>query len=53
MKGEIYNFILFSDIGTGTVANKYFFVDWNRLPESRYKLTIFIYIIYSCFIYNF
>jgi hypothetical protein len=24
MKGEIYNFILFSDIGTGTVANKYF-----------------------------
>ena len=40
MKGEIYNFILFSDIGTGTsVANKYFFVDWNRLPDSRYKLT--------------
>ena len=39
MKGEIYNFILFSDIGTGTVANKYFFVNWNRLPESRYKLT--------------
>ena len=29
MKGEIYNFVLFSDIGTGTVANKYFFVDWN------------------------
>ena len=40
MKGEIFNFILFSDIGTGTsVANKYFFVDWNRLPDSRYKLT--------------
>ena len=40
MKGEIYNFILFSDVGTGTsVANKYFFVDWNRLPDSRYKLT--------------
>ena len=39
MKGEIYNFILFSDIGTGTVANKYFYVDWNRLPDSRYKLT--------------
>lgn len=39
MKGEIYNFVLFSDIGTGTVANKYFFVDWNRLPDSRYKLT--------------
>ncbi len=40
MKGEIYNFILFSDIGTGTsVANKFFFIDWNRLPESRYKLT--------------
>ena len=40
MKGEIYNMILHSDIGTGTnVANKYFFVDWNRLPESRYKLT--------------
>ena len=39
MKGEIYNFILFSDIGTGTVANKYFFIDWNRLPDSRYKLT--------------
>ena len=40
MKGEIYNFILFSDVGTGTsVANKYFFVDWNRLLDSRYKLT--------------
>ena len=40
MKGEIYNFILFSDIGTGTsVANKFYFVDWSRLPESRYKLT--------------
>jgi hypothetical protein len=40
MKGEIYHFILHSDVGTGTsVANKYFFVDWNRLPDSRYKLT--------------
>ncbi len=39
MKGEIYNFILFSYIGTGTVADKYYFVDWNRLPDSRYKLT--------------
>jgi hypothetical protein len=40
MKGEIYNMILHSDIGTGSsVANKYFFVNWNRLPESRYKLT--------------
>ena len=40
MKGEIYNFILHSDIGVGTsVANEYFFVDWSRLPESRYKLT--------------
>ena len=40
MKGEIYNMILHSDIGTGTsVANKFFFVNWNRLPESRYKLT--------------
>jgi hypothetical protein len=40
MKGEIYNFILHSDIGTGTsVANKFFFVDWNRIPDSRYKLT--------------
>ena len=40
MKGEIYNFILHSDIGVGTsVANEYYFVDWNRLPESRYKLT--------------
>ena len=39
MKGEIYNFILFSDIGTGTVASKSYFIDWNRLPESRYKLT--------------
>ena len=39
MKGEIYNFILFSDIGTGTsVANKFYFVDWGRLPESRYIL---------------
>ena len=38
MKGEIYNFILFSDIGTGTVASKSYFIDWNRLPESRYKL---------------
>jgi hypothetical protein len=39
MKGEIYNFVLFSDIGTGSVADKSFFVDWNRLPESRYKLS--------------
>ncbi len=40
MKGEIYNFILHSDIGTGTtVASKTFFIDWNRIPESRYKLT--------------
>ena len=39
MKGEIYNFILFSDIGTGTVASKSYFINWNRLPESRYKLT--------------
>ena len=39
MKGEIYNFILFSDIGTGTVASKSYFVNWNILPESRYKLT--------------
>ena len=39
MKGEIFNFVLFSDIGTGTVADKIFFIDWNVLPESRYKLT--------------
>jgi hypothetical protein len=40
MKGEIYNFILHSDIGTGTsVASKTFFIDWNRIPNSRYKLT--------------
>jgi hypothetical protein len=40
MKGEIFNFILHSDIGTSTtVASESFFVDWNRLPESRYKLT--------------
>ena len=39
MKGEIYNFILHSDIGSGTVADKFFFVDWSILPESRYKLT--------------
>ena len=40
MKGEIYNFILHSDIGTGTsVASKAFFIDWNRIPNSRYKLT--------------
>ncbi len=39
MKGEIYNFVLFSSIGDGTVANKSFFVDWSILPESRYKLT--------------
>ena len=39
MKGEIYNFILFSDIGTGTDASKSYFIEWNRLPESRYKLT--------------
>ena len=38
MKGEIYNFILFSDIGTGTVASKSYFINWSRLPESRYKL---------------
>ena len=40
MKGEIYNFILHSDIGGGSsVANETFFIDWNILPESRYKLT--------------
>ena len=40
MKGEIYNFILHSDIGTGTsVASKTFFIDWSRIPNSRYKLT--------------
>ena len=39
MKGEIYNFVLFSSIGDGTVANKSFFVDWSILPESQYKLT--------------
>ena len=39
MKGEIYNFVLFSSIGDGTVANKSFFIDWSILPESRYKLT--------------
>jgi hypothetical protein len=40
MKGEIYNFILHSDVGTGTsVASKTYFIDWNRIPNSRYKLT--------------
>jgi len=40
MKGEIYNFILHSAIGDGTtVASKAFFIDWNRIPNSRYKLT--------------
>ena len=40
MKGEIYNFILHSDIGRGTTtASKAYFIDWNRLPNSRYKLT--------------
>jgi hypothetical protein len=40
MKGEIFNFILHSDIGTSTtVANESFFIDWNILPISRYKLT--------------
>ncbi len=37
MKGEIYNFVLFSSIGDGTVANKSFLIDWSILPESRYK----------------
>ena len=39
MKGEIYNFVFYSDIGSGTVAGKSYFVDWGRLPESRYKVT--------------
>ena len=40
MKGEIFNFILHSDIGGGaSVANETFFIDWNILPVSRYKLT--------------
>ena len=39
MKGEIYNFVFYSDIGSGTVASKSYFVDWGRLPESRYKVT--------------
>jgi len=39
MKGEIYNFVFYSDIGSGTVASKSYFVDWGRLPNSRYKVT--------------
>jgi hypothetical protein len=39
MKGEIYNYILYSKIGTGSTSNKSFFVDWGRMPESRYKMT--------------
>ena len=40
MKGEIYNFVFYSDIGSGTsVASKSYFVDWGRLPQSRYKVT--------------
>ena len=40
MKGEIFNSILHSDIGGGaSVANETFFIDWNILPVSRYKLT--------------
>lgn len=39
MKGEIYNFVLYSDIGTGTVASKSYFIDWGILPNSRYKVT--------------
>ena len=38
MKGEIYNFVFYSDIGSGTVASKSYFVNWGRLPESRYKV---------------
>ena len=45
MKGEIYNFILHSDVGTGTsVAAKSFYIDWNRIPNSRYKLTFFLHL---------
>lgn len=40
MKGEIYNFVLYSDIGLGTsVASKSYFINWGNLPESRYKVT--------------
>ena len=39
MKGEIYNFVLYSDIGSGTVASKSYFINWGNLPESRYKVT--------------
>lgn len=39
MKGEIYNFVLYSDIGSGTVASKSYFINWGRLPDSRYKVT--------------
>jgi hypothetical protein len=39
MKGEIYNFVFYSDIGSGTVASKSYFVDWGMLPNSRYKVT--------------
>ena len=39
MKGEIYNFVFYSDIGSGTVASKSYFVNWGKLPESRYKVT--------------
>jgi hypothetical protein len=39
MKGEIFNFVFFSEIGSGTVADKLFFVNWGNMPESTYKLT--------------
>lgn len=39
MKGEIYNYILYSTIGTGATNNKSYFVDWGKMPESRYKMT--------------
>jgi hypothetical protein len=39
MKGEIYNYVLYSKIGTGTTSNKSYFINWGNMPDSRYKLT--------------
>ena len=41
MKGEIFNFILHSDIGTSTtVANESFFIDWEaRERENEFDIS--------------
>ena len=39
MKGQIYNILFNSTVGTGTIENKTYFFDWSNLPSCKYKGT--------------